>query len=260
MKQIPKQNERNKKILLLFDVDGTLTHSRKKVEPNMITCLDNLRKKYTLGFVGGSDVNKQIEQLGKINFELFTWRFSENGLLCYNKDKCIHQRSFVEALGEENFKHFLNICLLVLSQTDCPVKRGTFIEYRNGMLNVTPIGRACSQKERDSFEEYDKLHNVRKTMIENIQNKWENYLRENNVNSLKIKFSIGGQISFDVFPEGWDKTYCLQFIENKYDEIHFFGDKTHVGGNDFEIYNDPRVIGHHVDCYNDTIKLLNELF
>ena len=66
----------------------------------MITCLDNLRKKYTLGFVGGSDVNKQIEQLGKANFELFTWRFSENGLLGYNKDKCIHQRSFLEALGE----------------------------------------------------------------------------------------------------------------------------------------------------------------
>jgi UDP-N-acetylglucosamine 2-epimerase (non-hydrolysing) len=59
----------NKKILLLFDVDGTLTHPRKKAEPNMITCLDNLRKKYTLGFVGGSDVNKQIEQLGKTNFE-----------------------------------------------------------------------------------------------------------------------------------------------------------------------------------------------
>ena len=29
------------------------------------------------------------------NFELFTWRFSENGLLGYHEDKCIHKRSFV---------------------------------------------------------------------------------------------------------------------------------------------------------------------
>jgi phosphomannomutase len=40
-----------------------------------------------------------------------------------------------------------------------------------------------------------------------------------------FNFSIGGQISFDVFPHGWDKTYCLQFCVG-YDEIHFFGDKT----------------------------------
>ena len=26
--------------------------------------------------------------------------------------------------------------------------------------------------------------------------------------------------------QGWDKTYCLQFVREDYDEIHFFGDKT----------------------------------
>jgi phosphomannomutase len=44
---------------------------------------------------------------------------------------------------------------------------------------------------------------------------------------LNLTFSIGGQISFDVFPKGWDKTYCLQFVEKDFPEIHFFGDKTH---------------------------------
>ena len=42
-----------------------------------------------------------------------------------------------------------------------------------------------------------------------------------------IKSLTGGQISFDVFPIGWDKTFCLQFVEKEgYKEIHFFGDKT----------------------------------
>lgn len=35
--------------------------------------------------------------------------------------------------------------------------RGTFIEFRSGMLNVSPIGRNCSQEERDEFEKYDKV-------------------------------------------------------------------------------------------------------
>jgi hypothetical protein len=32
------------------------------------------------------------------------------------------------------------------------------------------------------------------------------------------------------------------------------------GGNDYEIYNDNRVIGNNVINYNDTIHLLKELF
>lgn len=43
-----------------------------------------------------------------------------------------------------------------------------------------------------------------------------------------LKLVTGGQISFDVFPVGWDKTFCLQFVKDEgYKEIHFFGDKTH---------------------------------
>ncbi len=40
-------------------------------------------------------------------------------------------------------------------------------------------------------------------------------------------FFVGGQISFDVFPEGWDKRYALKHLENeKISTIYFFGDKT----------------------------------
>ena len=38
-------------------------------------------------------------------------------------------------------------------------------------------------------------------------------------------YLIGGQISFDVVPKGWDKTYCLKFLKD-YAENNFFGDKT----------------------------------
>jgi hypothetical protein len=31
---------------------------------------------------------------------------------------------------------------------------------------------------------------------------------------------------FQVFPQGWDKTYCLRYLE-EFQEIHFFGDKTY---------------------------------
>merc|ERR1711879_962842 len=65
------------------------------------------------------------------------------------------------------------------------------------------------------------------------------------IESIKTKFSIGGEISFDVFPAGWDKTHCLKYLQ-EYDEIYFYGDKTLPGGNDYEIFSHPDVVGNTV--------------
>lgn len=52
------------KTLVLFDVDGTLTPARLGVSDEMLKTLKKLREKVVIGFVGGSDLAKQVEQLG----------------------------------------------------------------------------------------------------------------------------------------------------------------------------------------------------
>lgn len=123
------------------------------------------------------------------------------------------------------------------------------------MLNISPIGRQCSREERNDFEEFDKVHKIREKMVGELVKHFGAGTPYN------LQFSIGGQISFDVFPIGWDKTYCLQFVENEgFEEIHFFGDKTYVGGNDYEIFKDARVIGHTVTSWEHTRDLCRQLF
>lgn len=119
------------------------------------------------------------------------------------------------------------------------------------MLNLCPVGRNCTQEERIEFFEYDNEHKVRETMVKAMEEKFGR--------SFGLKFSIGGQISIDVFPIGWDKTYCLQHV-TKFSEIHFFGDKTMPGGNDYEIFEDLRTKGHTVINPADTIQQVTELF
>jgi len=76
-----------------------------------------------------------------------------------------------------------------------------------------------------------------------------------------LTYAIGGQISFDVFPNGWDKSFCLTRLPNsKFKEIHFFGDQTEPGGNDYEIFIHESTIGHRVTNYKDTQKFLSEMF
>lgn len=242
----------DRKILVLFDVDGTLTPARQKVSKEMLDFLELLKTKVDVGIVGGSDLKKQKEQMGENIINEVKYSFSENGLVAYKSGELIGTTFLKDYLGEENLKKIINFCLKYISELDIPIKRGTFIEYRSGMLNISPIGRNCSHEERNEFEKYDLENNIRKTFVEVLKNKFAD---------LNLTYSIGGQISFDLFPEGWDKTYCLRYLDDeKYDEIYFFGDKTYEGGNDYEIYIDERVKGNTVINPDNTIELCKKLF
>eukprot|EP00887_Chlorella_sp_A99_P002995 scaffold9.g2995.t1 len=240
-----------KRVLCLFDVDGTLTEPRKKVEQKMLDELQKLRQVVKVGTVGGSDLAKQIEQLGESVLSDFDYVFSENGLVAYQAGQLLAVQSLSNHLGDAKLKEFINFCLKYLADIDIPVKRGTFIEFRSGMINVSPIGRNCSQAERDAFEKFDLAAGVRKRFVEALRERFAD---------MDLEFSIGGQISFDVFPKGWDKTYCLRFVKADFDEIHFFGDKTFKGGNDYEIFVSPDTMGHTVNGPDDTIRQIRELF
>lgn len=238
-------------VIALFDVDGTLTLPRKVATEDMLKFLQDLRQVIAVGVVGGSDLSKISEQLGKSAIFDYDYLFSENGLVSHKDGKMIGNTSLKNFLGDERLKEFINFTLHYIADLDIPIKRGTFIEFRSGMLNISPIGRNCSQEERDEFERYDKVHQVRSKMVTILQEKFSH---------LNLTFSIGGQISFDVFPQGWDKTFCLRYIENDFTEIHFFGDKTYKGGNDYEIFSSSKTIGHTVTSPDDTRKQCEELF
>lgn len=248
-----KKQKTDRKILALFDVDGTLTEPRKVVTREMKKFIKDLKQDIVVGVVGGSDLVKQREQLGDAVTSEFDYSFSENGLVAFKNGELFHTKSMKEHLGDEKLQEFINFVLGYLAKVQCPVKRGTFVEYRVGMLNISPVGRSCSMEERDQFEKFDQEAKVREKMVQVLEEKFGD--------EFGLKFSIGGQISFDVFPKGWDKTYCLQFVEKEgYDEIHFFGDKTFKGGNDYEIFNDPRVKGHTVTSWQDTMQQCKDLF
>ena len=136
-----------------------------------------------VGIVGGSDEIKICEQLGAngkyhstrcrcpaSNLTILSrpavkeevdYFFAENGLVAYKESQVIAIQSLKTWLGEDKLKELINFVLHYIADLDIPIKRGTFVEFRNGMINVSPIGRNCSQAERDEFEKYDHGAGVR---------------------------------------------------------------------------------------------------
>jgi phosphomannomutase len=237
------------KDLLLFDVDNTLTVSRGEITKEMIECLRKCSTKYDIGCVSGSDLSKMSEQL-KEAIHYVNWKFTENGLVTYfeSQPNPYSKVSFIDYIGEEKYQSLVNRILHILSTIILPVKRGVFIELRTGLLNVCPIGRSCTQLEREQFNEFDNKYKIRKQICDTLSIEFPD-----------LKFSIGGQISIDIFPKEWNKTYCLQFIDSKYDKIYFFGDNIREGGNDYEIGIHPRVNSKHVENWQHTHTILSSL-
>ena len=77
-----------------------------------------------------------------------------------------------------------------MSKLNLPVKRGTFIEFRTGLINVSPIGRGCNQVERDVFEEYDKCYKIRETFIENLKKEFPNLGLIYSIGNIKFFFHL----------------------------------------------------------------------
>lgn len=74
----------NKKTLLLFDIDGTLTKPRQQMSKDMTDFLFEMKstKNIVFGVVGGSDFEKAKEQIGEDIFNIFDYVFSyKNGNL-----------------------------------------------------------------------------------------------------------------------------------------------------------------------------------
>ena len=159
-----------------------------------------------------------------------------------------------------------------MAELELPAKRGTFVEFRTGLINVCPVGRSCSYDERLEFAKFDQENNVRLKFKEALEKEFGELGKVSrlsarggtNLNLIYscsgLQFAMGGQISIDCFPKGWDKTYCLQFVEKEgFAQIHFFGDKTSPGGNDHEIFEDDRTVGHTVTGPDDTMEQVKQV-
>ena len=99
----------------------------------MLQLLSALRHKCAIGFVGGSDLRKQQEQLGTPSIPvtgLFDFCFAENGLTAYRLGEQLASQSFIGWLGQAKYQQLANYCLRYIADIECPTKTGTFVEFR----------------------------------------------------------------------------------------------------------------------------------
>ena len=119
------------------------------------------------------------------------------------------------------------------------------------MINWCPIGRLANDDDREEWARCEKRLNIRTN--------WLHIARQclNNKDLEDIVIKLGGETSFDIYPEGWDKTYAFSNFKDY--NIYFVGDRCGKHGNDREAFLMAGENGYSTSGTEETVKIIQQI-
>jgi len=229
----------------LFDVDGTITPSRKEIvhefwAPFLIFC-----RTHDVYLVTGSDRQKTLEQLGLDICYTAKRVYNCSGSDAYERDVNVYRDIWELPKKVEKFLED------ELAYSCFPIRNGVHIERRPGQVNFSILGRGKDPSVgREEYIKWDTERLERVDIVDRLRNAFPD-----------LAITLGGQTGIDIGPKGSDKSQILRDF-TKDDELYFFGDKMNEGGNDYSlaiaIANNMMGEAYHVKDYKETWELLTK--
>ena len=227
----------------IFDVDGTLTPSRKEIvhefwAPFLIFC-----RNHDVYLVTGSDRQKTLEQLGLDICYTAKRVYNCSGCDVYEKDKNVYKDDWKPS---DEVRQFLQD---ELDYSQFRIRTDPHIEERPGCINFSILGRGANWTEREVYKEWDKDEHERVSIARRFNERFPD-----------LYATVGGQTGLDIAPLGRDKSQILRDF-NEDDELHFFGDRMEEGGNDHSLAVEVEKrcgFAYNVEDYTKTWNLLSK--
>lgn len=201
----------------IFDVDGTLTLSRQRIDPEFEKYFLEFCQRNEVFLVTGSDKPKTLEQVGKDIYDSCSGVYQCNGNELWKKTWLVKKNDWRPPYKIQ--KYLTNL----VYKSKYPVKAGRHIEYRSGMVNFSVVGRNANDLQRKEYFDWDTENGERNKIVKDLNKKHP-----------ELTSVIGGMISIDIYPRGADKSQIVRDL-NEYDTLHFFGDKIDDKGNDYSL-------------------------
>ena len=200
----------------IFDIDGTLTPSRGKIDPKFLQEMLYFAGTNDVYLVTGSDREKTLEQVGLDLYNSCKRVYNCSGSDVYEGDKNVYTSQWELPWEVERFLYD------ELDYSSFPLRNGNHIERRPGGVNFSILGRDKDPfLGRLEYVSWDKDTNERSDIADRIR-----------TNFPGLSVALGGQTGLDIGPWGSDKSQILRDF-SKDDEIQFFGDRMENGGNDY---------------------------
>ena len=232
--------------LIAFDLDGTLTQHKTKLEPANRAALEALAAKYKLVMAGAGNCIRIFEQLDRFpidvigNYGLQYGKYNpETGMLDILRDErlpCDKEavEAKITAMREKyGFTEF----------------KGENVEFHlSGCVTFPILGTKADIEDKLAF---DPDRKKRRAIYDDVCAEFAEY-----------EVFVGGSSSFDMAPKPYNKYYALDLYCREHgiahDEAVFVGDDYGLGGNDESVYkSDFGFIC--IDNYRDFPEKIKEL-
>ena len=201
----------------IFDVDGTLTPSRQEIDPEFKDFFLDFCNNNEVYLVTGSDRSKTAEQIGEEIYIACKKVYQCSGNQVFEGEKLLRVSSWSLEKDEIEFLEDK------LDSSQFPLRTGTHIEDRPGMVNFSVVGRGATLGERLFYVEYDKKTDERVRIAREFKEKFPH-----------LEAVVGGETGIDIFPVGKDKSQIIDDFLITSDR-HFFGDRMDPAGNDYSL-------------------------
>lgn len=208
----------------IFDVDGTLTPSRSKIDKKFKEFFLTFCKSNKVYLVTGSDYAKTVEQVGNDIVMSVKRLYNCSGNDIYEKGQNIKTNEWVLPDLARTF--------LINCEHESPftIRTGNHIEERPGLVNFSVVGRNANLEERARYVAYDTFENERAT----IANAFNTMFPD-------LSATVGGETGIDISPKGADKSQIVKDFDEQ-DKLWFFGDAIYEGGNDYPL---AKIVKNH---------------
>ena len=216
----------------IFDVDGTLTESRKQMDISFMSEFIIFCCKFDTYLVTGSDRDKTVEQVGLDVYNRAKRVFNCSGADIYEKNFNVYKSDWTPS------KELISFLNDELDYSTFPTRTGNHIESRPGGINFSILGRGEGNMEgRKEYVKWDRNTNERVLIADRIKTQFPD-----------LNIQIGGQTGLDI--SNGDKSQILKYF-SPFDEIHFFGDMMEEGQNDYPLAKAVQEWGGHPHSVNN---------
>ena len=234
----------------IFDVDGTLTPSRGKIDEKFLKWFLEFNKWNNVYLVTGSDRYKTEEQIGETLYAKVNAVYNSSGNTKHKKGVCVFNTRNLE-LPRDAYAFLLKKSI----SSKWEPKTGLHFDTRPGLLNFSILGRNATKAQRKKYVKFDNATNDRQIISDEFNKKF--------TKKFGLVSQVAGETGLDIIEIGKDKAMILKDFTFQ-DELVFFGDNIQPGGNDYGIaqvieygpYDSGNV--HHVKNWKETWKILKK--
>ena len=236
----------------IFDVDGTLTPSRGRMDTEFALFFEDFANKHDCYLITGSDREKTLEQIPKPIYDLMLKVYQCSGNHVFRGDDELYKNEWT--LPDPHWKWLLN----ELDNSGFYRKTGNHFDQRVGLLNFSVVGRKCNIEERAMYKQWDEHKKERRDIADRFNDRW--YRQEWwDIDADLVYATVAGDTGIDITPHMCGKE---QIVKNfNAPDVIFYGDKTERGGNDFSIAEKLKSNGGTVvpvESWKDTFKCLQK--